>query len=81
MTERATRENPATRIKIGELPDLRIVATDAILLHEELDPRRCEALETRLRSDRILKNPPIVADSGGGAFIVLDGAHRVTAMR
>jgi hypothetical protein len=81
MDEPTTDERGASRIKIGELPDLRIVAMDAILLHEEPDPRRRDAIEDRLRSERVLKHPPIVADPGDGRFVVLDGANRVTAMR
>jgi hypothetical protein len=74
-------ETPDSRLKIGELPDLRIVAADAILLHEEPDAARSASLERRLRSEGVIKNPPIVADPGGGVFIVLDGANRVSALR
>lgn len=63
------------------LPDLRFVEVDRLMPHERHDARRLEALVARMKSEAVLKNPPIVAPMEGDAerFIVLDGANRVTA--
>lgn len=63
------------------LPDLRIVPSDAVLLHEESDPERVERLSRQLGADGVLRNPPVVAPLESGTFVVLDGANRVTALR
>lgn len=63
------------------LPDLRFIATDRVLLHEEHDPDRVDRLVRRLREDGVLRNPPVVAELDDGRAVVLDGANRVTALR
>lgn len=63
------------------LPDLRIVPGAALLLHEECDRERVERLVRRLGVEGILRNPPVVATLDGQAYVVLDGANRVTALR
>jgi hypothetical protein len=64
-----------------ELPDLRILPVSSLLLHEQHDAQRSERLVMRLRTDGVLRNPPIVAPiPGEGRFVVLDGANRVTAL-
>jgi len=63
-----------------EMPDLRVVAVADLLLHEQHDAQRSEPLLQRLRTDGVLKNPPIVAAiPGEQRYVVLDGANRVTA--
>lgn len=63
-----------------EMPDLRVVPVSDLLLHEQHDAQRSEPLLERLRSDGVLKNPPIVAAiPGEQRYVVLDGANRVTA--
>lgn len=65
----------------AELPELRIVSLDELRLHEEVEERRVAGVAERLRSDGILKNPPVVAPLGGdGGYVVLDGANRYTAL-
>jgi hypothetical protein len=59
---------------------LRIVSLSDVLLHEQIETRRVNRLITRLKSDWLLKNPPIVAQLDG-KYIVLDGATRTTALR
>ncbi len=59
---------------------LRIVHLSDVVLHEQVEKKRVEKLIARLQSDRILKNPPIVAPLDG-KYVVLDGATRVTALR
>jgi hypothetical protein len=62
-----------------ELPDLRIVPVANLLLHEQHDGGRSAPLITRLKSEGVLKNPPIVAPIDEQRYVVLDGANRVTA--
>jgi hypothetical protein len=66
-----------------QLPDLRILPLDALAPHERTDPRRVNPLLERLKTEAVLRNPPIVApfDETGKRFVVLDGANRTTAMR
>lgn len=64
------------------LPDLRMLPSEALLPHEDCDPRRVEKLVQRLRLEGRLKNPPIVADiPGTQRFVVLDGANRSLAFQ
>lgn len=64
---------------------LSIVPLDSVLLHEEIEQNRVSRLVEHLRSDRILKNPPIVtevrAPNEWTRYVVLDGASRTTALR
>jgi len=72
-------ENDA--LKIGELPNLHIVAIEDVILHEDPDIERVARLVERLSADGILKNPPVVASTEGNSRrIVLDGANRLTAL-
>lgn len=63
-----------------EMPVLRIVPTDALVLHEDADPRRVERLTRRMRDDGVIKNPPIVTPLSEGRYVVLDGANRVSGL-
>jgi len=63
-----------------DLPDLRILPAEKLVPHEDCDPRRVHRLSRRLKSDAILKNPPIVAAiPETDKYVVLDGANRVLA--
>jgi hypothetical protein len=68
---------------IHEPPDLRIVGTDSLQPHEQIDPSRLPALEESLRREGILKDPLIVLPISGklDQYIVLDGATRTTAFQ
>jgi hypothetical protein len=59
---------------------LRIVPLNDVLLHEQVEARRVDRLITQLKSDWLLKNPPIVTQYDG-KYILLDGATRVTALK
>ena len=64
------------------LPDLRLLPSEALVPHEDCDPRRVEKLIQRLRQERRLKNPPIMADIPETVrFAVLDGANRSLAFQ
>ena len=69
------------KLKVGELPELHILALDQIVLHEEADMERVARLVDRFSADGFLKNPPVVGRPPGGRPVVLDGANRVTALR
>lgn len=67
-----------------ELPDLRFVAIERLVPHEQHDDQRAGPLVAKLREQGVLKNPPIVApmapdDPRNDKYVVLDGANRVTA--
>jgi hypothetical protein len=65
-----------------DIPDLRIVLTTSLVLHEDADPKRVARLVERLREEGRLKNPPIVAPVNEmESFVVLDGANRASALR
>jgi hypothetical protein len=62
------------------LPNLMVLPTDSLLLHEDFDPRRAEKLSRRILEGGILKNPPIVAPiPDTDLYVVLDGANRTSA--
>jgi hypothetical protein len=66
------------------LPDLRIVPVACLVPHERHDDLRMGPLADRLRSQGILRNPPIAAPlpgAGTGRYVVLDGANRTAAAR
>ncbi|HST04791.1 MAG TPA: hypothetical protein VLQ48_08645 [Chloroflexia bacterium] len=64
-----------------DLPDLRILPIESLVFHEYADEKRVERMETRLKVDGYLKNPPIVASiPGTDRFVVLDGANRTSAL-
>jgi hypothetical protein len=68
-------------IKIGELPDIRLVPVNELFFHEDPDEERLLGLVSRLGAEGILKNPPIVAETDSAyRYIILDGANRVTAL-
>jgi len=77
------RHAPATsRLDTKQaLPDLRIVPTSALVLHEECDPTRVDRLTSRLLKDGVLRNPPLVATFHDVRYVVLDGANRTSALQ
>ncbi len=70
------------RLKIGELPELKIMPIEEIVFHEEPDPERSSTLEIFLQKEGNLKNPPVVAFYENSTHaILLDGANRITALK
>src|SRR5512132_2889823 len=66
------------------LPDLRIVPVDCLVPHERHDEHRMGPLTTRLKSQAVLRNPPVVTPlpiPGTERYVVLDGANRTEAAR
>jgi hypothetical protein len=72
--------NDAPRLR---MPDLRFVAVDALIPHEQHDELRSGPLVQRLREQGVLRNPPIVAALAHDdpRFVILDGANRATAAK
>ncbi len=68
---------------IPNLPTLRILPLEALILHEDHDLQRTQPLVEKLRAQGVLRNPPIVMplDDGSHRYMVLDGANRVTSLR
>jgi hypothetical protein len=68
-------------LEIGKLPALRVIDMDSLILHEQPDEERWKPLEERIRTDGLLKHPPIAArDHGSATHILLDGVNRVEAI-
>lgn len=63
------------------LPDLCIVDIDDVLPHETGDEQRSLPLIGRLKNAEIFTNPPVVAASDGGNFVLMDGANRHFALK
>ena len=68
---------------IPNLPNLRILPIELLILHEDHDMQRTLPLVEKLRAQGILRNPPIVMplNDGTDRYMVLDGANRVTSLR
>jgi len=68
---------------IQNLPDLRILPLDSLILHEDHDNQRTLPLVERLRVQGVIRNPPIVMPlmDGSDRYMVLDGANRVTSLQ
>lgn len=69
-----------------ELPDLRFVEVERLVAHEQHDEQRSRPLIEVMKSDGVLRNPPVVAPLATETpddprYVVLDGANRATAAR
>jgi hypothetical protein len=59
-----------------------LIDLNALLLHEEFDERRCEAIRSRITSDGVIRHPLIAAtDHGKASHLLLDGVNRFEALR
>jgi hypothetical protein len=65
---------------IPSLNDLRLVGVEDLILHEAHDKDRLVRLRARMEDEMEQRNPVIVS-SQGDCCLVLDGAHRVRALR
>lgn len=68
---------------IPNLPNLQILPITSLILHEDHDMQRTLPLVDKLRSQGIIRNPPIVMplNDASDRYMVLDGANRVTSLR
>jgi hypothetical protein len=60
-------------------PDLKIVPIADIKLQEYVQKGRMSALAASIKTEGILRNPPIVTNFFNGTYLHLDGANRITA--
>ncbi len=58
-------------------PLLRLVPIGNIQFHEHPERHRTLRLLERIRKEKLLRNPPIVAPLDGERYLLLDGANRV----
>lgn len=63
------------------MPQLKIVATEKVILHESFDTKRTHALKQKIMKSGMWKDPPIVTSLPDGRYLVLDGANRTTSMK
>ena len=68
---------------IPNIPNLRILPINSLILHEDHDLQRSLPLVEKLRAQGIIRNPPVVMplNDGSDRYMVLDGANRVTSLR
>ena len=64
-----------------QLPDLRVIAVDQAIAHEETDTRRVRRYAKAFLKIRSLYDPPIVTLISKRRYLVLDGANRVAVFR
>ncbi|MDH3943280.1 MAG: ParB N-terminal domain-containing protein [Anaerolineae bacterium] len=66
-----------------DYPNLQILPTQSMVVHEQHDLQRTSPLIDKLKSSGVLRNPPIVTPlpDESGRFMVLDGANRTTALK
>jgi phosphoglycerate dehydrogenase-like enzyme len=67
-------------VEVETVLPLRVVATELVVLHEHIDPKRVARLAGRLERDGILQNPPVVTRVDN-RYMVLDGATRTAAIK
>jgi hypothetical protein len=66
---------------LESVPNLVLVPADSVRFHERSERARTMRLVERLRAEKKLRNPPIVAKTAGGDHVLLDGANRTSALR
>ena len=71
------------RPMVSNLPNLRILPLESLILHEDHDNQRSLPLVEKLRAVGVLRNPPVVMPlaDGSNRYMVLDGANRVTSLK
>ncbi|EJS63042.1 MULTISPECIES: ParB N-terminal domain-containing protein [Bacillus cereus group] len=63
------------------LKELKVIPTDQIYLHEEYELERLNKLCLKIKSEQLLKNPPIALQLAEDKYLILDGAHRTLSLR
>lgn len=62
------------------LETLAVVPLTDLVLHEAVETRRAEAVRTGMERSGVLTDPIVAARAPDGRWLVLDGAHRTTAL-
>src|SRR5690349_17112386 len=63
------------------LMSLKLIEIDKLYLHEEHEPSRLERTSQSIKHDGFLRHPVLVTEMRDGRYLVLDGVHRIGALR
>ncbi|MGC5327707.1 ParB N-terminal domain-containing protein [Brevibacillus sp. SYSU BS000544] len=63
------------------LLSLKLIDIDKLYLHEEHEPSRLERTSQAIKHDGFLRHPVLVTEMKDGRYLVLDGVHRISALR
>lgn len=63
-----------------KLPDLRVVALDKVYIHEEIFTEKVKIIVKLMEYSGVQKNP-ILCVEHDGKYVVIDGMHRVAALK
>ncbi len=68
---------------IHDLPVLKILHVEKLILHEYHDAQRTPPIAESIKNSGVLRNPPIVVpmQDGTDRYMVIDGANRTTAFQ
>ncbi|MEM5782422.1 MAG: ParB N-terminal domain-containing protein [Candidatus Aenigmatarchaeota archaeon] len=71
------------KIKENDLPAIKFIPIEKLILHEMDDPERTKRIEMKIRADGFLKNPVMVGKirHNGNKLLLLDGVHRINALK
>jgi len=67
-------------VSTSPLRSLRVVAVADLVLHEAVEARRAAAVVAGMGLSGVLTDPVVAAPAPDGRWLVLDGAHRTTAL-
>jgi len=67
-------------VSTSPLRSLRVVAVADLVLHEAVEARRARAVVAGMELSGVLTDPVVAAPAPDGRWLVLDGAHRTTAL-
>lgn len=63
------------------LSSLRLVDINQLDLHEEHEPSRLNRTSEAIKKDGFLRHPVLAVPMKNGRYMVLDGVHRISALR
>lgn len=66
---------------LEKVPNLKLVPSASVHFHEHPERNRTLRLVERLREEKRLRHPPIVARLEREEYVLLDGANRVSALK
>jgi len=69
------------KFHVVQMPQLRVVPTEQVILHESFDTKRTTKLKKKIIESGKWKDPPIVTRLQDGRYMVVDGANRTTSMK
>ncbi|MFF2175648.1 ParB N-terminal domain-containing protein [Lysinibacillus sp. NPDC058147] len=72
---------PVNTIPENILKTLKFIPVENICFHEKYNHRHIENIRSSLEMDGVLKNPPLALYIDNGKYLILDGAHRTSALK